>query len=220
MIKHIPNTITCFNLLSGTVGIVYALEGNYTVALCAVLLSAVFDFLDGLAARALKAYSAMGKELDSLADVVSFGVVPAAMLYHALSQSADLPFEYFPFLAFILTAFSALRLAKFNVDERQSTSFFGLAVPANAIFWVGAVYGYGELVQQNIYIVLGLMILFSYLLISEIPMFSLKMKNLSWKDNYVIYIFLIGAIILASLYFLYSLPFIILWYILWSIVNR
>ncbi len=218
--NSIPNTITCLNILSGTVGIVYALEGNYTIALIAVLLAATFDFLDGLAARLLKAYSDMGKELDSICDVVSFGVLPSAMLYHALTQSTQLPFDHFSFVAFIIAAFSALRLAKFNVDTRQSESFLGLAVPANALFWVGAVYSYHHLLSENIYITLALIIIFSLLLVSEIPMFSLKLKNFSLKDNATVYVFLLGTIAIIAFLQLNALPFIILFYILLSLIQR
>ncbi len=219
MKKHIPNFITCMNILSGCVGIVYALDGNYTIALIAVLCAAVFDFMDGFAARLLKAYSAMGKELDSICDVVSFGVLPAAMLYHSFSVSENLPFEGFEFIAFAIAAFSALRLAKFNVDTRQSESFLGLAVPANALFWVGAVHSYDDVISNYIYIVVMVMVLFCWLLVSEVPMFSLKIKNLRWGDNKIIYIFLVGVVALLVAFELAALPFIILWYIALSIVS-
>ncbi len=216
MKKHIPNFITCLNILSGTIGIVYALDGNYTIALIAVMAAALFDFLDGLAARLLNAYSNMGKELDSICDVVSFGVLPSTMLYHALAQSEKIPFEYYPFLAFLITAFSALRLAKFNVDTRQSENFLGLAVPANALFWVGIVYSYKDFIAENPYTTLGAIAISCYLLVSEIPMFSLKVKNLVFKENWVVYIFIIGTIALIATKLSYSLPYIILWYIVMS----
>ncbi|MBP1637886.1 MAG: CDP-diacylglycerol/serineO-phosphatidyltransferase, partial [Bacteroidetes bacterium] len=126
MIKHIPNTITCLNLFSGCVGVWFAINGNYTGVALAIIFSAIFDFLDGAAARLLGAYSPMGKELDSLADVISFGMVPGALVFQMLSVDYIHTYAYFGFL---LTIFSALRLAKFNIDERQSSSFIGLPVP-------------------------------------------------------------------------------------------
>jgi len=135
MKKHIPNFLTCLNLFSGCIGVYYAFQGNYFAVLVFILIAAFFDFIDGLAARLLQAYSPMGKELDSLADVVSFGLAPGAVCFSLLSQSS-LPF-WVAFAGFVITLFSALRLAKFNIDERQGSSFLGLATPANAIFWVG-----------------------------------------------------------------------------------
>ena len=140
--KYVPNTITCFNLVSGCAASVAALEGNLLLAALLVILAAVFDFFDGFAARLMHAYSPIGKDLDSLADVVSFGVAPGMVVYWVLTQLApSLPFgpanEFVPYWAFIIPAFSALRLAKFNIDERQTTSFIGLPVPAHALFWVG-----------------------------------------------------------------------------------
>ena len=142
MRRHIPNTITCCNLLSGCVAAMFAFEGMYPIAFAFIIAGAVFDFFDGLTARALKVSSPIGKELDSLADVITFGFAPGAMVYSWLDECVDSQLSslgcqltsILPFTAFLLVAFSALRLAKFNVDERQTSSFIGLPTPANALF--------------------------------------------------------------------------------------
>ena len=215
MIKHIPNTITCLNLFSGCVGVWFAFNGNYPGVALAIIFSAIFDFLDGMAARLLRAYSPMGKELDSLADVVSFGLVPGAMIFHMLSP--DFTHNY-AFLGFLITIFSALRLAKFNIDERQTSSFIGLPTPANAIFWAGLSLAWSDWLIANPYILMGLTAIFSYLLVAEIPMFSLKFKNLSWKDNRLQFIFLGGAVLLIAFLWKKAIAPLILWYILLSVV--
>ena len=216
MIKHIPNTITCLNLFSGCVGVWFAINGNYTGVALAIIFSAIFDFLDGAAARLLGAYSAMGKELDSLADVISFGMVPGALVFQMLSVDYIHTYAYFGFL---LTIFSALRLAKFNIDERQSSSFIGLPVPANAIFWAGIALAWSEWFIANPYVLIALALLFSYLLVAEIPMFSLKFKNLSWTENKLQFIFLGGCLLLIVLLWRKSIAPLILWYILLSVVQ-
>ena len=141
-LSHIPNFITSLNLFSGAMAVYFAFQANYELVLILVLLAAVFDFLDGFAARLLKAYSPMGKELDSLADVISFGMAPGAVAF-SLLRASELP-EWAAFAGFIIPVFSALRLAKFNIDERQTTSFIGMPTPANAIFWIGLGYSYNE----------------------------------------------------------------------------
>lgn len=210
--KHIPNTITLLNLFSGSVGVVMAFQANYQIALACMLLAAVFDFCDGLAARALHAYSSIGKELDSLADVVSFGFLPATMVYQMLTVASDN--AYLPFAAYIITVFSALRLAKFNVDERQTSSFIGLATPANAIFWAGLVASYHPYAEVYPYAVIVLILLMSFLLVAEVPFFSLKFKNLKWKDNSIRFIFLIVSVVLLLVLRLDAFMWIILAYIL------
>ena len=210
--KHIPNTITSLNLFSGSVGVVMAFQANYQIALACMLLAAVFDFCDGLSARALHAYSSIGKELDSLADVVSFGFLPATMVYQLLTVASDN--AYLPFVAYIITVFSALRLAKFNVDERQTSSFIGLATPANAIFWAGLVASYHPYAEVYPYAVIILILLMSFLLVAEIPFFSLKFKNLKWKDNSIRFIFLIVSVVLLLVLRLDAFMWIILAYIL------
>ena len=215
--KHIPNFITSLNLFTGCVAVWFAFNGNYESAFLAILVAAVFDFFDGFAARALKAYSAMGKELDSLADVISFGLAPGVIFFSMLSDSGIN--EWLPFLAFLIPVFSGLRLAKFNIDERQSTSFIGLPTPANAIFLAGLAFSYSDLLIIHLYVLVFTVLLFSYLLVAEIPMFALKFKNASWKDNKIQYFFLLVCIILLALFQQNAFAPIIGWYILLSVIN-
>lgn len=226
--KHIPNTITCCNLLSGCVAAVYAFERVYPLAFAFIIAGAVFDFFDGLSARALKVSSPIGKELDSLADVITFGLAPAMMVYSWLRECADTHLDMqiafaMPFAAFLLVAFSALRLAKFNIDERQTSSFIGLPTPANALFWGALVIGSHDAIVANPYgwlLVLGLVLLFSWLLVAEIPMFSLKFKNLAWKSNRIAYIFLLISLVLLIVLGLNGLSAVIGWYIILSILTQ
>lgn len=211
---HIPNFITSLNLFAGCLAIYYGFRGNYELVLFFVLIAAVFDFADGLAARLLHAYSPMGKELDSLADIVSFGVAPGVLVLSMLTQS-ELPY-WVAFAGFIIPVFSALRLAKFNIDERQSASFIGLPTPANALFWVGMGYSFSEILIANPWYIVAFAFIFSGLLVSELPMFSLKFKNLKWKDNSVQFIFLLVSILLIALFQTQAIAFIIAWYIVLS----
>lgn len=228
MRRHIPNMITCCNLLSGCVAAVFAFEGVYTVAFACIIMGAVFDFFDGLTARALKVSSPIGKELDSLADVITFGLAPATMAYSWLCECASAHLDMLvasamPFAAFLLVAFSALRLAKFNVDERQTSSFIGLPTPANALFWGGLVIGSHDVVVAQSYgwvLVLVLILLFSWLLVAEIPMFSLKFKNLSWKSNRIAYTFLLVSLVLLVVLGWGGLSAVIGWYIILSLLTQ
>lgn len=227
--KYIPNAITCLSLFSGCVATVFAFEGNILYAMIWIIIAAAFDFLDGFAARLLNAFSPIGKDLDSLSDMVSFGVAPGILVYRLLLQASPaLPFEefnaYIPYLAFVIPVFSALRLAKFNIDTRQKTSFIGLPVPANALFVASAAYSALPVLQSHpAAFTLGTLVtifVFSFLLVSEIPMFSLKTKTLSWKGNELRYI-LIGC----SLGFLAAFGFLglagsILLFIILSIFNK
>ncbi len=228
MRRHIPNTITCCNLLSGCVAATYAFEGMYPFAFVFIIAGAVFDFFDGLTARALKVSSPIGKELDSLADVITFGFAPAAMVFSWLRECADAHLDMLlafvmPFAAFLLVAFSALRLAKFNVDERQTSSFIGLPTPANALFWGALVLGSHDTIVAQTYgwvAVIVLIGLFSWLLVAEIPMFSLKFKNLTWKSNRIAYTFLLVSLVLLILLGLNGLSAVIGWYIILSILTQ
>ncbi len=226
--KYIPNTITCLNLVSGCIASVMAFEGNLLFALLWIVAAAVFDFFDGLAARALKAYSPMGKELDSLADVVSFGVAPGMILFTSLriwasSSSAGCLSEYIPYIAFVVPAFSGLRLAKFNIDERQTTSFIGLPVPAHALLWSSAAYSLQEwLLSGQTWVAVVMIAAFcatSYLLVSEVPMFSLKIKSLSWKGNELRYILIIASALLIISFGFIGISGAILLYILLSVIG-
>ena len=176
--KHIPNAITSMNLLSGVLGVILTLEGRLEWALPLMILAAVFDFCDGLAARLLNAYSPIGKELDSLADLVSFGVLPALMLYQVQPADAPAALRFFPLFIAVM---SAVRLAKFNVDERQTLDFIGLPTPSCAMvcgslaFFLhrngGVPAGVGPWLLDTIALILGL------LLVSEVPMFGMKIKK-------------------------------------------
>lgn len=244
--KHIPNAITCCNLMCGcyatACGFWVTTNGShyYLFAVLAILMGAIFDFFDGMVARLLGVKSDIGKELDSLADVVTFGVAPSAMLF-SLFQQVYYPSEifsleiseiaymmrtYLPYSAFLLAAFSALRLAKFNLDSRQTSSFIGLPTPANALFWSSLILGqYNFLLSSrfNALFLLAFIILFCMLLVVELPLFALKFKNFSWQDNKIKYIFLIGCFILicpGSLLMGYStLAAIILWYLLLNLLT-
>ena len=216
MKKHIPNFITSLNLFSGCVAVFLAFNGNYQGAFIAILIAAVFDFLDGFAARMLKAYSPMGKELDSLADVISFGMAPGAIVFSLLNETGIN--EWLPYLAFLIPVFSGLRLARFNIDERQTSSFIGLPTPANAIFWAGLAFSFSDFLVTNLWILVVFTLLFSYLLVAEIPMFSLKFKNLAWKDNQIQFLFLIGCAIILAIFQLNAFALLIGWYILLSVI--
>lgn len=225
--RHIPNALTCMNLFSGCIAGVMAFGAHYDLALLFIVVSAVFDFLDGMAARALKAYSPLGKDLDSLADDVSFGVAPSLVVFSVLSSShfagvPDAVASLMPYAAFILAVFSALRLAKFNNDTRQTSSFIGLPVPANALFWASLVAGGHTIISASAvwpWMLVGLVGLMSWLLVSEVPMFSLKFKNLSWRDNKVSFIFLLVSIPLLALLGRFGFAAAIVWYILLSLLT-
>ena len=223
--RHIPNALTCMNLFSGCIACVMAFHANFEMAMLFIVIGAVFDFFDGLAARLLHAYSNIGKDLDSLADDVSFGVAPALIvfsLFEEINYPDYLSFlaNWLPYAAFLIAIFSALRLAKFNNDTRQTTSFIGLPVPANALFWASLVAGCKPIASYHPLLTLALVCLFSWLLVSEIPMFSLKFKNLSWKDNKIAFIFVIISAILLITLKIAGFAAVIVWYILLSILTQ
>ena len=220
--KHIPNTITCCNLISGCIATWFAFEGDFSMALLFIVIGAVFDFFDGMMARLLHVSSPIGKELDSLADDITFGFAPSAIVFSYLCTfHIHLPF--IPFLAFIMAAFSALRLAKFNLDERQALGFIGLSTPANALFWGSLVLG---LQEYNIsfegmeWAVLAGTFISSYLLIAEIPMFALKFKTWGWKGNEIKYIFILSCIPLLLLLRVSGFAAIIAWYVILSVATN
>lgn len=189
LLKYLPNTITCLNLLSGSVAVILAFRDDFDMALAMIVLAAVFDFLDGLAARLLHAYSDIGKELDSLADTVSFGLAPSLILYNYLAGFTSGIHPYVCYIPLLIAAFSALRLAKFNLDTRQSESFLGLPVPASALFAasLAAFAGHYEYIANtflaNNWAIPAVSVILCALLVSELPMFSMKLKTLKWKDN-------------------------------------
>ena len=231
--KIIPNTITSLNLLSGCLALIFVFQDEFEIAAWFIFFAVLFDFCDGLAARALKAYSELGVQLDSLADMVSFGVVPAAML-HRLMIKANPEFSSIPVwgillygFPFIITVFSALRLAKFNIDTRQHDSFLGLTTTANAIFIVSSVIAaskyqiFSYVFSSDILIIL-LCIMVSALLVCEIPMFSFKIKFGEGKiiqKNIVQIIFLLAAIALIVVFGCAGISFSIILYILYSIIK-
>ena len=228
MKKHIPNFLTCCNLFTGCIAMVMALRNHLEFASTLILVSVLFDFLDGFSARMLNVKSAIGMDMDSLADVFSFGGAPAMILFVWAEQCMESLSPamkelwitpLLPYLVFIIPAFSALRLAKFNHDERQVNSFRGLPTPANALF-LGFLHFSSETIPflANFWIIIALIFIFSLLLITDIPMFSLKMANFKWKDNLFRYIFLLIALLLIIIFRLGAFPVIILFYILTSFV--
>lgn len=225
MKKHIPNSLTCCNLICGCMATGAAFYGNYQWALLMIIIGAVFDFFDGMVARALGVSSNIGKELDSLADMVTFGVAPSSILFYLFTEVhypeiLDSVFDLIPYTSFLMAAFSALRLAKFNIDERQHQQFIGLPTPANALFWSSLVVGAHPFLVSlkfNAVFLFLFMVLFCMLLVCEVPMLALKFKNYTWADNKQRYIFLIGCLPLLFLGTL-SLAAIIIWYIVASIV--
>ncbi len=220
--KHIPNTITCCNLISGCIATYFAFQGNYAEALLFIILGAVFDFFDGMTARLLHVSSPIGKELDSLADCITFGFAPSAVVFSYLC-TFHIHQVWVPFLSFVMAAFSALRLAKFNLDERQALGFIGLPTPANALFWAALITGISQssfaMPPYTIYILVCLLAVSCYLLVSEIPMFALKFKTWGWKGNEVKYIFVASCLPLLFLG-VFGLSVIIAWYVLLSVFTQ
>lgn len=223
--QNIPNTITSMNLFSGCMAVVSAFHFNETIgamqgyewAFLFIGLATVFDFCDGLSARLLHAYSALGKELDSLSDLVSFGVAPAALVFNLIQSQTG---SWVAFLAFLIAVFGALRLAKFNIDDRQTTSFIGLPIPANAIFWIGVVAWNVDFRYIGDAWMTALVVLFPLLMVSSLPMFSLKVKTLSLRSNVRRYALLLGTAMLVATLQLAGLLWAIVFYILLSVTER
>ena len=228
MKKHIPNTITCCNLISGCIATYWAFMGVAYLALLFIVIGAVFDFFDGMVARLLHVSSPIGKELDSLADDITFGFAPSAIIFSYLCTfHIHLPF--IPFLAFVMAAFSALRLAKFNLDERQALGFIGLPTPANALFWGSLIVGLQDWSADSSlftlhssllpYLILVGTFISCWLLIAEIPMFALKFKTWGWKGNEIKYIFILSCIPLLLFLGISGLAAIIAWYVILSVIT-
>lgn len=226
--KSLPNGLTCCNLISGCIAVSYALGGDAQTALLFIIIGAVFDFFDGFTARALKVSSPIGKELDSLADDITFGFAPSAIAFMMLKQCAVPDSllgaqKIYPYAAFVMAAFSALRLAKFNLDERQTSSFIGMPTPANALFWGALACSVNaELLASpaTAYIIILMVFGSSALLVSEIPMFALKFKNYSWKDNKVKYIFLALSLAVIIPFGIGGLAIAILLYLMLSLLTE
>ena len=227
--RNIPNTITCCNLISGCIATLSAFMGEIHMALLWIIIGAIFDFFDGMSARLLHVSSPTGKELDSLADDITFGMAPAAIVFYEMGIMEYPAFlapvqPYLPFVAFLIAAFSALRLAKFNLDERQAMGFIGLPTPANALFWGALLVGAGDFIENTTWmvpVVIVMILLSCWLLVSEIPMFALKFKHWGWKGNEVKYLFLITCVPLLIVFGVTAFAIIIAWYVLLSaLVNK
>ncbi len=217
------------NLLCGCLAVVFISRNNLASASWFVMAATMLDFLDGYAARLLKAYSPLGVQLDSLADMVTFGLVPGFMIHKILDNSTDLFLLQNPwltYLPFLVTVFSALRLAKFNVDERQSEEFIGLPTPACTLFIVSIPliqeHGFGliQVFLASPTFLLVVSILLSFLLVAEIPMFSLKFKTFKWEGNQIRYLFLLISLLLVLLLGFLAVPVIITIYIWWSVMQK
>ena len=216
--KHIPNTITCCNLISGCIATYFAFLSDFEMALLFIIIGAVFDFFDGMSARLLGVSSPIGKELDSLADDITFGFAPSAIVFSYLC-TFHTHLVWMPYLAFVMAAFSALRLAKFNLDERQALGFIGLPTPANALFWGSLVCGlteYEVTFDGLEWIILVGTFISCYLLIAEIPMFALKFKHWGWKGNEIKYVFVLSCVPLLLLLGVSGFAAIIAWYVVLS----
>lgn len=236
--QNIPNALTAFNLVAGLIAITLVLDGNLVMASLFIFLSALFDYLDGTVARLLDLRSELGKQLDSLADLVSFGVVPGLIMFHLLSAGCDGScnllerYHITPYFALLIPVCSAFRLAKFNIDLRQEEHFIGLPVPANAIFFASIpLILYSQTNQftlipldfftgffSNTRVLAILTVLFSYLLVSDFLLFSMKFKKMTWKGNEVRYSFLILSVIYLVLFSLGAIPLIILTYFVLSLL--
>jgi CDP-diacylglycerol---serine O-phosphatidyltransferase len=220
----LPNFITLGNLLCGCLGIIMVLNSEFENASLLMLVALILDFLDGFVARLLKISSEIGKQLDSLADVVTFGVLPSLIIYKLL-ENAHLETSYLKYIAFVMAAASALRLAKFNIDTRQSDSFIGLPTPANGMvvatfpFLINDYGKLGEFVNSP-FTLIAYVLIFSFLLNAELPLFALKFKNFSWKDNQIKFIFLISCALLILAFQLAAVPLIILIYLLLSVTVK
>lgn len=218
--KNIPNILTSCNLICGCIGISLAFGGELMLAASMIWIAAIFDFLDGFSARLLKVHSEIGKQLDSLADMVTFGVLPSCILLMLVRPVASHP--YLPYIVFIVAVFSAVRLAKFNIDTNQTNSFIGLPTPANAILISSLPFIISEysFITENIEVIIIVMsLLLAWLLVAPIEMMALKFKDYSWKVNKIKYMFLILSIILITSLQISSIPLIIMSYVLISLIG-
>ena len=241
MKKHIPNLITLGNLLCGSIATIAAVNGNFEIAALAVLIGIVLDFFDGFFARLLNVSGELGKQLDSLADMVTSGVVPGIVMFSLLQENALNLFDktgdalniasfstgYWPYFGLILTLAACYRLAKFNIDERQTDSFIGLPTPAMSLYVVSLplipIYSdhqfFIDLVQNN-YFLVGISLVLSFIMNAEIPLFSLKFKNYKVKENILKYVFLVISILMIALLEVIAIPLVIILYVILSIGNN
>lgn len=231
MKKQIPNIITALNLLCGLTAIFLSFQGLLIYAAMLMALGAFFDFFDGMAARALNVKSEMGLQIDSLADMISFGAAPGFIMFQLMTLSPNIPalmiggYLIAPFAAFLIPVLSAFRLAKFNVDSRQTDSFIGLPTPANSLFMgslpfiISGTFAHQLDWLNNYYILLGLTVMFSILLVVELPLMSLKFKSFRWQSNSKRYLLIGTSIILIILLQAAAFPVIIALYIILSFFN-
>lgn len=235
MKRHLPNLITLLNLVCGTVAIVLTLEGQWRWAVYLILAAAVFDFLDGFAARLLKAYSETGKQLDSLADMVSFGVLPAVFIYvifkslfHNQPADAGKFYDQLQWIVLIsvllVPAFSAIRLARFNTEEDQGTFFYGLPTPAHALFWTGIFWQFMQSgtifgTPLNLFFMWAIMLIMAFHMILPVPMYSLKFEHMRLRGNLIRYLLLLLAVLILAFMGWGGLPLVILVYVLLSLLN-
>ncbi len=220
LLRHLPNALTCGNLLCGCVGIIFTIQYSTSMAAWFVWAACLFDFLDGFAARTLKISSPIGKELDSLADMVSFGVLPSIVMFQMMDIISSS--NFIPYTAFSLAVFSALRLAKFNIDENQKDTFIGLPTPANALAITSLVYLKGPwniFISNDLFLVI-ITFTFSFLLVAPWELFALKFKTFAWKDNKMRFTFIGISVLLLAVWQAAALPFVILLYVLLSLLTR
>lgn len=225
--RHIPNTITCGNLVSGCLSILFVASGRPVAAALMIFVAGLFDFLDGFAARLLHAQSPIGADLDSLSDVVSFGVAPGFIMYWLMSYAQHpevivLGLDLLPCLAFLLPVFSAIRLAKFNIDDTQKTSFKGIPAPGMAIFVASLPLAFAQIEHLTdgtlgYWVCLGITLIFSFMMVSSLRFFSFKMKSTKWKGNEVRWIFLLVAVVSFAIFRFLALPFVMMLYVLLSV---
>ena len=229
--KHIPNLITLLNLFCGCIAVVFVSESNFVMAFYFVCLGIFLDFFDGFFARLFKVSSPLGLQLDSLADMVTSGVVPGYVMYSLFLKSANphdiIGSAFIPFLGFIVTLGSCYRLANFNIDTRQTDSFIGLPTPANALFILSLplVLKFSDSliifeILSNHWVLLVITIFSAYILNAEIPLFALKIKKFNLKDNILQVVFLLISIVLVLLLEYLAIPLIIIFYVLLSIINN
>jgi len=245
--KYIPNLLTLLNLLSGTIAVYFAVKEELVIAASFVFLGIFFDFFDGFAARLLKVQGELGKQLDSLADVVTSGVVPGIVLFQLISRSVEnqtwenavksvleignehyfTSFFFISLIGLLFTLGAAYRLAKFNIDERQTSSFIGLPTPAAALVVLSLPLilnfsgnAFATEIIQNVWFLIGLAILLCYLMNAEIPLFSLKFKDYSLKKNKIKYLFIVLTAIFSAVFQFIAIPLVILLYVLLSTIEN
>ena len=219
--RHFPNFLTLCNLLSGCVGIVMVANGQLSQGAYLIWIAAAFDFADGLAARSLKAYSSIGGDLDSLADMVSFGVLPGFIVFRLIEQATTAEAPLLAYAGFSIAVFSALRLAIFNVDTRQKDQFIGLPVPASALLIsslpLGTLPVFQQLIGQPVVLVV-IAAVDSYLMVAPVPLLAFKFKNRAWRGNEVKFTFIAAALLLFIFLKTVAIPIIIIAYIILSVI--